>query len=116
MARGRSKLLWGKGTFLLPGMMTEWAGMGMDGSAVAGNRKVSGGTDTTPDGRDDSDKVKKLLEKGLKVEREILPVQKPFHDLFGDFFRRFLWAFWCFPFGLSGFLEFNEAGNSLRRE
>lgn len=66
MARDGSNPLWGKGIFLCPGKVAVRAGMGMDGSAVAGNRKVTGGNDAAPDGRDDSGMVKKLLEKVLE--------------------------------------------------
>ena len=54
--------------------MSIWVGMGMDRSAVAGYGKGAVGNEATFERGQYGNRIKKLLEPCLKVEREILAV------------------------------------------
>lgn len=55
--------------------MSIWVGMGMDRSAVAGYGKGAVGNEATFERGQYGNRIKKLLEPCLKVEREILAVK-----------------------------------------
>lgn len=86
----------------------------MDGGAVSGNGKVFLRYEAAFHGRQDGDKIEELLKELLKVKRDIISGHEPFSDSFGDFGLCFL-GFLLFPFGLSGFWLFREAGSSFVR-
>ena len=67
-------------------------GMSMYSGAVPRDRKVLLWYETAFHGRKDGHVVEKLLQALLKVERNILPVHKPFFDGLGDL----LFCFQCF--------------------
>ena len=57
--------------------MSIGAGMGMDGSAVAGYGKRAAGNEAAFEGWQYGNHIKKLLEPCFKVERDILSVKDP---------------------------------------
>lgn len=50
-------------------------GMGMYGGPISGNSQGVRRDESAPDGRKDSDKIKKTLEKALKVKRDVFVLQ-----------------------------------------
>ena len=89
------------------------AGVGMDGSAIAGNSQVFLWDQAAFDGRENGGMVKEKLEPLLKMKRNVPAI----HQAVGNEFCNFGLAFLRFlPFGFSGFLLFQEAGRSLLRE
>ena len=79
--------------------MPAWAGMGMHGGAVPGNRKVLPRYEAAFHGREDSRMIEEALQPPIKVKRDILPVHESFFDRFGDFGLSLL-GFLFFAFGL----------------
>lgn len=73
--------------------------MGMHGSAVAGNGKVSLWYEAAFHGRQDGHMIEELLQKLLKIKRDIFPGHKAIFDRIGDF-RLCLLCFLFFPFRL----------------
>lgn len=67
--------------------------MGMDSSAITGNGKGIRRNDAALEGRDDRSLIKKLLKESLKIDEDVLILEKAsaqsFRDL-GMFFRGFL--------------------------
>ena len=86
----------------------------MYGGAVTGYGKVLLWYEAAFHGRQDCSMIEEPLQVLLEVERDILPGHEPFFD--GSCgLRLCLLCFLVLPFGLSGFLRFQEAGSSLSR-
>lgn len=75
-------------------VVPAWAGMGMDGSAIAGNGEKVIWDYAAFDGREDGGMVKKELEPPLKVERDVFAVHQPCGNGFCDLWPGLL----CFLF------------------
>ena len=57
-------------------MAPTWAGMGVDGGAIAGNSKVLHRDKAAFDGREDGGMVKEELEELLEIKRDVPAIQQ----------------------------------------
>lgn len=96
-------------------MVSVWADVGMNDSAVTGNGKVFRWYNVAFDGREDRSMVKEELQPLFKVKRDVFTV----HEVACKGFCVFRPVFQCFmilTFGLSIFLLFYEERRSLKHE